>query len=77
MEHLALESMDGMGGLRLRNRYDLALAFDGRIDEAILDPVIQKKSLWPFLIGARDRNRTGTPAINEAADFKSAVSIFR
>ena len=26
------------------------------------------------LIGARNRNRTGTPAINEAADFKSAVS---
>ena len=24
--------------------------------------------------GARDRNRTGTPAMNEAADFKSAVS---
>ncbi len=26
------------------------------------------------LSGARDRNRTGTPAMNEAADFKSAVS---
>ena len=26
--------------------------------------------------GARDRNRTGTPAINEAADFKSAVSTY-
>ena len=26
------------------------------------------------IIGARDRNRTGTPAMNEAADFKSAVS---
>ena len=25
-------------------------------------------------IGARGRNRTGTPAINEAADFKSDVS---
>ncbi len=26
--------------------------------------------------GARDRNRTGTPAIHEAADFKSAVSTY-
>ena len=26
------------------------------------------------VVGARDRNRTGTPAMNEAADFKSAVS---
>ena len=26
------------------------------------------------VFGARDRNRTGTPAIHEAADFKSAVS---
>ncbi len=26
------------------------------------------------MLGARNRNRTGTPAINEAADFKSAVS---
>ncbi len=25
-------------------------------------------------IGARDENRTRTPAIHEAADFKSAVS---
>ncbi len=28
-------------------------------------------SVWA---GASDRNRTGTPAMNEAADFKSAVS---
>jgi hypothetical protein len=27
-----------------------------------------------FNIGARDRNRTGTPVIHEAADFKSDVS---
>jgi hypothetical protein len=27
-------------------------------------------------VGARDRNRTGTLAINEAADFKSAVSTY-
>ena len=26
--------------------------------------------------GARGRNRTGTPAINEAADFKSDVSTY-
>ena len=26
--------------------------------------------------GTRDRNRTGTPAMNEAADFKSAVSTY-
>ena len=26
--------------------------------------------------GARDRDRTGTPAIREAADFKSAVSTY-
>ena len=26
--------------------------------------------------GAPSRNRTGTPAINEAADFKSAVSTY-
>ena len=26
--------------------------------------------------GASSRNRTGTPAINEAADFKSAVSTY-
>ena len=28
------------------------------------------------LIGARDRNRTGTPVIHEAADFKSDVSTY-
>ncbi len=27
-------------------------------------------------IGARDRNRTGTPVIHEAADFKSDVSTY-
>jgi hypothetical protein len=27
-------------------------------------------------IGASNRNRTGTPAMNEAADFKSAVSTY-
>ena len=26
--------------------------------------------------GARDRNRTGTPVIHEAADFKSDVSTY-
>ena len=26
--------------------------------------------------GASNRNRTGTPAMNEAADFKSAVSTY-
>ena len=29
-----------------------------------------------FSIGARDRNRTGTPVIHEAADFKSDVSTY-
>jgi hypothetical protein len=28
------------------------------------------------LVGARDRNRTGTPVIHEAADFKSDVSTY-
>lgn len=28
------------------------------------------------VIGARNRNRTGTPAINEATDFKSVVSTY-
>ena len=27
-------------------------------------------------VGARDRNRTGTPVIHEAADFKSDVSTY-
>ena len=33
---------------------------------------------WHMLkcIGARDRNRTGTPVIHEAADFKSDVSTY-
>ena len=29
-----------------------------------------------LLFGARDRNRTGTPVIHEAADFKSDVSTY-
>ena len=29
-----------------------------------------------LLSGARDRNRTGTPVIHEAADFKSDVSTY-
>ena len=29
-----------------------------------------------FISGARDRNRTGTPVIHEAADFKSDVSTY-
>ena len=35
--------------------------------------------MWPSgacQSGAWNRNRTGTPAMNEAADFKSAVSTY-
>ena len=43
---------------------------------------MKKAGYWTSLdffkrvIGARGRNRTGTPAINEAADFKSDVSTY-
>jgi hypothetical protein len=32
--------------------------------------------LCGLVFGARDRNRTGTPVIHEAADFKSDVSTY-
>ncbi len=35
-----------------------------------------KQVFLVFQLGARDRNRTGTPVIHEAADFKSDVSTY-
>ena len=44
------------------------------VNAADLEFIQLKTLLKPRTYGARDRNRTGTPAIHEAADFKSAVS---
>ena len=39
-------------------------------------PVAKEISIKQNISGARDRNRTGTPVIHEAADFKSDVSTY-
>ena len=41
-----------------------------------LATVLRFMVLLKFKNGARDRNRTGTPVIHEAADFKSDVSTY-
>jgi hypothetical protein len=46
-----------------------AIPMDMRVSETLWDGMTLSN-------GARDRNRTGTPAIHEAADFKSAVSTY-
>ncbi len=47
--------------------------FDGAQDQQV---GVNDARWFEINNGARDRNRTGTPVIHEAADFKSDVSTY-
>ena len=58
---------------RARNVLALYWQYSVRKNTPLMRCFAQSNGVNTVIVGARNRNRTGTPAINEAADFKCKV----